>query len=42
MLIIGLYGAVYGIDVKHIQSQKKTIILLVSIGVISKMILIGG
>ena len=42
MLVIGLYGAVYGIDIAHIQSQKKTIIFLASIGVIAKIILIGG
>jgi hypothetical protein len=42
LLAIGLYGAVYGIDLWALQHQKKTALIVVTLGVCFKILFIWG
>jgi hypothetical protein len=42
LLAIGLYGAVYGIDLGALQQQKKTALIVVTLGVCFKILFIWG
>ena len=42
LLAIGLYGAVYGIDIKELAGLKKQVLVVVTLGVVLKIAFIGS
>ena len=42
LLAIGLYGSVYGIQLKELKNHNKIVIQAVTVGVLLKTLIIGG